>query len=911
MGIGDPGLTLEFSEDLNVIYGDNGSGKSSIWNAVLVALGGTSRRPNNLLLRNGTDFGFAEVNISNRTNGKDLIEHHLTTGMNIIKFRVEFKRFIDNNQKERITRSYKINGKSTSQATIREILSKIEFNADDQATFIAAGQTRSILDSSPVSLLRHFERILKLQNLRKNWDKDLIRLVNINEEIQKINNELLEKSAKINLLKGQQDRFEKKKRIEERIDLSILNKKKSELNIAIKNQGKLEDDLYSILEDINEHKERKKGYEKNLKKNRDAIELLDEKYRIVKGQLDIKTDEISDLTINLGKILEQLDKLNEFHTMANKIPEGLDIPEVKNKIKSYEEEVKQIDREFDKLDMSLQKLTKTKMNLESGKPLTKPSIEFQDKLGNLNILTEPFYKIISFNENTPKEMKLLIEAILKDLRYSLVTENNISSNLKTVKKAFQETNFEKYLISLTDIDKSVPFSYNDYFKSLYNCKYEILSEIINEELIKVIKNEEYSKKVIENDGILYDGIGYRYTLSENIQPVIDWEKQIETLDIEIKGLEEQLNNENEKKMVKLNHIKKFNKFKRLLVNWESKSQLLKTISDKEFEKCSLEEIIEDHNIEQSRIQNELENLGVRLREKEGKREKFKEKINSLNTEIKNKEDQKSGIEIELRTVKRTKERLEVEFPSVTLSELHKLEVPSFYEAETNFLKKELEKVKDARDHSQEIMLLESEIEDFQGKLDQCRGEVGIWEDKILSYIKRYRLDLQNSIKILNRRFNELMSLIKAEGRINLIGKADTITDNLGIDLKVRFSEGSEYHSALGESIFSSGEKAAILIAFIVSVQETFLKHTFCFWDEIYERTDPIRTEELMKILGGSRITYLIISPQNIYLKPAKTVYLVRRREKGNPSFVKIPEAIFKADITSTKIPYYLEKRDDE
>ncbi len=911
MGIGDPGITLEFSEDLNVMYGDNGSGKSSIWNAVLVALGGTSRRSNDLLLRNGTDFGFSEVILNNNSNGKDLIEHHLTTGMKTIAFKVEFKRFIDNNQKERIVRSYKVNGKTKSQATIQEILKKIEFEADDQATFIASGQTKSILDSSPVSLLKHFERILKLQNIRKDWDKDLIRLEEINVETTKINTELLEKNAKLNLLRGHQERFEKKQDIEEKLNLAILNQKKSELNLAIKDQGKLEDEQYKLSEHMKGLRKKRKGFKENVTNQSDVIEILNGKYNSIKERLESKSNKINKFSIHLGKILEQFDKLNESHILANEIPHNMDIPDVKLLIKSHEEEIKRIDIKLNSIAKDIKNNKQIKSDLENGKPLTESSIAFQKKLAHLEILTEPFYKIISFNDNTPREMRLLIEGILKDLRYSLVTGNKVSNNIEDVKRVFKHTNFENYLISLPERDKSFSSSYNDYFKSFYNCKYKDLSEIINEELIKAIKNEKYSNEIINNDGIIQDGVGYRNIFTDKIKPVIDWERQVKTLEVEIKELEEQLEAKKNIKNEKFAVIDSFNEFRILLVKWDSKAQLLKEIDEKIIEKETLEKTIAEHTIEQIRIQGELEAIGVRLKEKEGKKERIKERIQNINAIISEKEDQSSRNEAGLKIIKRTRKKLELEFPEVNLSELHILESPSYYDAEYKILKDNFEKIKDAKDYSQEIKLLEFEIEEFKGKLDQCRDEVSRWEDKILSYIKRYRLDLQNCIKKLNHRFNELMSLIEANGKISLIGKADTTTDNLGIDLKVRFFEGSEYHSALGESIFSSGEKAAILIAFIVSVQETFLKHTFCFWDEIYERTDPIRTEELMKILGASRITYLIISPQNIYLKPAKTVYLVRKREKGNPSFVKIPEAIFKADITSTKIPYYLEKRDDK
>lgn len=858
---------IDFQEGINVLYGNIGSGKSTILLAIEVALFGLKKGDGHHILRKGCDEGSIEVIFKEgdtiftvqRTFKKS--KAGITQSKGIIKYDSQILELSTQEMNMQIftyfnfpisflnkdkTLMYRFTH-YTPQEQLKEILltqadKRLEvlrkvFNIDKYKQLQQALQLASKSTSKELIVLR-----TKLDELPKNLVEGIgIKTTKIQElEAQLKEFELKEKSLKIKL-----QTIMKNKR--------ILEDKKATINHQVKQIQAIEEDIKLNEENTKIQKQLQRQLQDKIKEVSSKLNELKEK--VLKREILEK-----EIIFNEEKILEIQKKSKEIDELLLQIEkEEFEFEKFKTEIKKLNGlEMKYTQIEAIIKDNELH-VKKQESNTKKEEKITQELKIIQEELYSFDVL-------LSQKKTSLLEFKEQIVILEKSL---------LASNLEDSKKVTCPTCFQKidknHLHHLKDSiqvkEKEISeLEKNEKFLNLYDMKGKLesklkLLELSNSQLLKLqVQIETYKQQLEEISG-----------------NIITQKNRFETLysQEEINKFKEKLSDETQS-----NALNTFNNTNNNTNNTNNNSQLElkeKQIKYKE-ELYNLESRLKKYKLEFSQIkelEQEIQDLEIqlvkltsKLHESENKERLFEDSIKQLQHNLK---DLDTQVSLHSKINERISEQSE-------------------FEKKCNFRLEELFTQKSMCNTSKEYELKEKKVLELQ-----------ILKSKDLSH-KIQELEFQNSfvkedmIEICRIVEETLFIEIHTELSRKIVHYFKQLIDEQEIEVYIRedFSiiiEQNGYEVDVEQ--LSGGEKSALALSYRLSLKEVIEAH---FRDEnslkyiiLDEPTDGFSQNQIQKfaqILRQSNFKQIfLVSHDSNLLTSGEHIYTIEK-ENHTSSIIK-------------------------
>ena len=514
---------IVFNNGVVAIIGENGSGKSSIFEAVFFALFGADA-----LRRMGLSY-----------------DEVITKGKKAMSVELEFE---VNGNKYKIIREY--NGKSSAKLyknnelfarTVNEVNKAIvEILGVDRDMFlnsiyIKQGEIANLLNLQPRERKEVIGKLLGIEEFEKcyqkmkdaidEYKKQLERIIghlnnkhDYEEELKEKENELKEKETKLKLVKEKLDRvmeefktaekifedWKGKKSLYEKLT-NKLEERQRALELANKELENLKYDLNAVVEaknilrkyksefeeyksltiDIKTIEERLRDlhpiYEEYLTLSK-KLEAIDEDIKqleefIEKSKYKDKIDKLNEVLGDVGREIEKLEKIKDYLTELENLYEKLEEIErykkIANEYKEHYEKYMQLDKKmekYNKLNLDYTKLLQNKKSIEDNIKNLKSEIEkLENEINKIDIeTTKKSLKAIEEYKNQLEKLQQQKEEIKQRI-------GEVNNEIKRIKKVLDE---------LKDVEGKCPL-----------CKTPIDSnkkqELINSHRIKL--NDKYNE----------------------------------------------------------------------------------------------------------------------------------------------------------------------------------------------------------------------------------------------------------------------------------------------------------------------------------------------------------------------------------------------------------------------------------
>jgi len=662
---GDPPTDVKLQKGVNAILGENGSGKSTICEAVGYTLFDYS--PSSLtqddLVRDGESKGKVRVSFISKKDGKEYtVERHVGRS----KYDV---------YKEEDSARLKLSNKSDIIDWIKEHLGISE--SMDLAAFwqssvgVPQGKFTNDFAQPPSKRVDIFDPLLEV-DVYKNLYKNMRSATKIfDDNIQEIKQNIIRLESKVEDLPKLK---EEKKKLEEKIKKSKIKKTKAEREVEKLKQKKSEfEELRENIDEIKDKISLKKGELESLEKSHsEAKENLKEaqKAKKIAQNNKKKYEEYEDKKENLNQ-LKELKKekyrlIDEINLLKNKIVrleqrrENLkEKKEIANQSKSLMEELNSKVDIQEEIEKKIEEIEKNEEKLEKKK----------EDLSNLQDEIKGKKEEIKYKEREIERIKELQETaeLLPDLK-------NKKENLTSKKSVIQDRiDAEKKAInSLEGAEKPLCPTCNqelddDRKEEIIDEKSTIIGNLRNElEKIEIDLNKIRSKIEKANQA------------RKQVQRIEDLKVRLREVKSETKELgecEEEIKKDlkNLKKLVQdkedlKNRLKELNnpkeKYKKAKLRYEdnkdAKNKLknvIKSLNDRKREKERMEEEKEDYDD----IEKELDKIESELKKLEGPYKRYLKNVdlaNSLGKKQEKVKDVKSSLEDLKVEIKRLESELE-------------------------------------------------------------------------------------------------------------------------------------------------------------------------------------------------------------------------------------------------------------
>ncbi|MFU8653004.1 AAA family ATPase [Methanotorris formicicus] len=780
---------ITFKEGISVIVGHNGSGKSSIFDAVHYALFRPRLRYEDLVTRGRKNLS---VELTFEVGGK-------------------IYRVVRERGNERLYANDELIAKGSNEVTreIKNILG-IDEKTFTNSIYIKQGEIAELIHTSPAERERTIAKLLGIGEYQKSWEtmREVInnfegRLSLIEGELknkEKIEKDIMEKSEELEGLKVKLEKLgeefnnlnkkliDKKKELEDWDEIRVkfikftskLEKYESDLK-GIENEiKKYEDDLQTISNvslTIEENKEKYNQYLsikeelENVKKSLNELKGSVDKYNKLIGQKENIKNTINKLETKISnfKYGEDLEYLNSILESLNK------------KIKKFEEikeairNLKQINEKLDGVERHKQIISENKKSYEKYLKLEDEKNDLEKMTAAYTTLKEKYNNLIDNLKNLDKKKNELLDEISR-------------SNIKEIEKKVKEiNNLEKQMDELLEEKNKIQESIGE-VKSKINALKKALSEIekvrgrcpvcsseIDEKKKKELK-EEYSKNLKEEEERLKDLNKRLLECSKEIEELNNKLSHRRELKEKLGTLEEKINQlngimdeikkkENEKKVIE-EELSKFvidgksiedryeevknelNNLKNTYTKYLTAYEYLKDIDENKLieERNRLEGIIGDYDIDtcNSSIENtksEIDKIKELIRLIE-ERKKLKEDLKDIENKIlallghvgeyKEKETKFKALERKLKEIEVVYEKYRDALAILqNLSHIYKVDMGELKNHVENLLN---EKLKEKSEILERIEVLNNKLRNLN------------YDEKIHNKIKNDFKELEDSVR---------------------------------------------------------------------------------------------------------------------------------------------------------------------
>lgn len=832
---------VTFDEGINVILGRNGVGKSSILEAIMVALYGARAA---------------------KVNKEDLIR----TGAKEYRILLKFKL---NNENYKIVRSssgetflrgnLNIDGDQKVTEWVNRLIPQHVFQ---NAVYIRQGEIDSIVadDESREKIIR---RITKIENYENAW-KALGEIIKeFKKEGEYYRNLLSQLSLMLEQLNRKRTEVEKLKK-----ELEELERRSEEISLELEKDKKDYEELEKIKKELEIVKNEMEKFEILIKQKENEINILNEHIKSSSEKIGKLEKEVRELKFledkvkrynELDFLLKEVEKVEEKILEMEKLEEKRKILEKElEKQKNAEKEIKNIEEKILKLDEKMKELSE----------FEKKFLEMEAKKVKLKELEN---EIVSFGD--VEKLKQKIEKAKEE--YKKVEEYEKKIDAKRASLKVRASDLRKILDQLKNADKKCPV-----------CKRELTEEMKND----LLKN--YNEEMVKVSGELQNLVKIEERVKNKkslIEEILKDEKKL------IIALQKVSELEKLKDDVKVDVLKEIESKKNELEKFKNeRTELLgcyKALKDVLNKDVSKELEVLNENIAKIRgdidfIKAKIGDLNVNKlkKEYESLKESYLRWIEIKNSE-KELENEKRVFEESLK--KRETEEKELDKLKKKYYELNKIfseKAKSFNERIYEDLKRKIEseisekgKIEEGisriqkivQSFEEEIKYLEKEvrkIKDYSEKADIIEKKVIPELEKVREKIKTYKnMIAESSLKeiedISGKIFEEL-----TDGKYNGI-KLKRVPEKEKIKIFVIY-QGEERDI----SFLSGGELISLAIAFRLALTMFLIrgKIPILILDEPTPFLDEERRKKLVEIISNylRKIPQVIIVTHDDELKEA-------------------------------------------
>jgi exonuclease SbcC len=827
---------IEFSQSgITAIIGENGAGKSSILEAIQLALFGESSKGNLIdIIKWGRDKALVELEfVKSGTYYKvvrEIEKKGKSVNTNSALFRIENGREILDRQKYLNQELPKITGIS-KKTFLNSIL-------------IKQGEIEGLIRQKPSEREKVIEELLDLhiyskllEKYKENRKKEENRLetlqsekINKDELQQKIDNlqvQISQLQQEIEKTEKEKDELEKVlKHIEEKIN--TYNQIEKEKSIKTTNLKNIESKITELQNKIEEIQTLKKEIN-NLKNKVEELQNLETTYE--------KLQEIKNLNLRLNQIEKEINQVKEkikfkeefkpiYNQIIEKQKELNQINENIRKLENLKGEISQIEKAIQQKNNDLSK--KRDQYKQIVEQLLKFNIKFQMLLHNPLIIQEHTnqnkikIEYLTNEINKLKEEKASVEGEGKQIKQRLKNITSIKGECPTCGRPIEDHQKEQLIKEL---------------ESLLEEKRKIYSTLNQQEekLEEELKQQKEIEKLLQEISPIYQSIkeikneieGYQAKLSAR-------QHQIQNLDT-LKEKEREIQD-----FIKQN-MENFGHYQKLL-------------------KENLEETAKNLSKEEENLKNQLKEktIGINLTDLDQSILEVKQKIQTLKPEkdkynqILAKINEEPKILKELEKSKEEKERLTLEIQQLTLK-LENLNISSLQNEKESIQNQITQK-------NHHISQKRQELGTFQGQLDILQQQLKRSQEQEKE-IESINIRIKKYQKVENALY-QLQKLLKDNALYNLPKITEEIFSKFGFNQFINLKFTDKYEIVLTPNAISSseisvkvdslsgGQRIALSLALRLAIAKMLNeKADFLILDEPTIHLDDSRKRELIDLLG--------------------------------------------------------------
>ena len=526
--------TIKFDKGITVIVGENGAGKSSIFEAISFVLfkQHTSSRLIDLI-RNNTDSMTVELDFLSK--GK---EYRIVREKNKSKINSKLLTKTSSDSDFILICS----GEKEVSSQIQSILD-MDANLFLNAIYVRQGEISELVDKLPAEKKKLIGKLLGIDSLEVAWK-------NLSPIINSYDNKLSELKGKLYSKSALQMEHDAKK-----AELDELKRKGHDLEEQINEIKKLRDDLSESKRNMEREKEFYETHLNSLNIEKNSLANLEKEKRVIQDNLDEIREAESEIE-RLSKYVSKLDIYLDFEKSVKRIKELKNSEnETQNKIDSIKEQKvllngkKQGYLDYLSSDEKITKLTDRKFDLE--KKLANITQYEKDKKDLLSEIESDRNDIESFfslskekllNFGMHQDDLVPVDDLNKLFDVTVDFENQISTKITSLtddinsKKeeivAFEQiiASCEKPLEELSDVDNVCPVCQSeisdfkkDQLINQYNHDIDVNKKAIdenNENISLFTKNRKSLEDKLDNVNVLSDEIREYKFMFSNLQKSI-------------------------------------------------------------------------------------------------------------------------------------------------------------------------------------------------------------------------------------------------------------------------------------------------------------------------------------------------------------------------------------------------------
>ena len=735
--------TLNFNHGISLIVGENGAGKSSIFEAITFALFKES-------LVNNSDL----VRTNKGSSSKIEMEVKLTFQANGIDYRIErsiTKKGDNTKANARLLRIRDEYDEIVAQG-VRQVDEEIELILNmNSKTFLNAihirqGEISDLIEEKPANRKKLIGQLLRIDDLEKAYnempkvtkDYELLRERldfkiekedELNSQLEDLTNEhnvILEQTTQLNTdLETLKKDNEAKNQEKERLDKQQSDLK--ELNVKLQTENKLLETLNKTKEDLTNKLTEVLSNEEKMEELRPFCAKLqvfnDFKESLFKFN-NLKKDEASKN--------DTIEKINEYkQTLENKKESHDRYVEIEGELKELTQNQTQLSSEIKLIDEFETKRKKAEVDIQSKNTLMEKVItDSKDVLDNneINFDEIKLNELSDIVNNIIDSTKSEINEIDEKIKENTILISSLQQEIKTSKKP---------LLEIRKVENKCPTCQSDITPDKKDQLINTYEVTINENTTKINELNDLNKTLTveksskENDLKVYDN------LKNEINKNLRIPEEIEGLTTEIEDLTKKIEDLNEKR--------------------QSLEEITKSIEEKTFEFKNLEEDYKTYIDAQTLLNNQEDE------------EKIKNELTVITQSIKQ-------IEEKLNELINTESELSLEIPE---NELNK-HISDLTEKNAQF--NQLEgSVKYKEEYETKIKANDEEIQTKQAEIDSITKKI-----ESCDYDEKTHQEIIKAVEELTAKLNEINTVI-AVNQTNLKNNEDKTKE-----LEAKIKENEKY-----------------------------------------------------------------------------------------------------------------------
>ncbi|NPA62548.1 MAG: SMC family ATPase [Methanococci archaeon] len=842
---------ITFDKGIVAIIGENGSGKSSIFEAVFFALF-------------GVDSNFKYENIISKNRKSVRVELDFEVRGDNYKIIREY----DNGGKAKLYKNGKLYASSISAVnkTVNEILG-IDKNLFLNSIYIKQGEIAKFLMLKPSERMETIAKLLGIDEFEKCYQKMGEILKEYKSKLERLEGELSNKES------FEQELRDMEKKLQEKID------ELSKINETIKKIGKELKDAEDELSNIEKKKLQYEKFISKLEERKTALELNKQKLNTLKYDFNIITEAMKFLEDHKAEYEKYTSVVNRIEEIENKLKDLKESYEnyvrlankkdiLEEDIKKLEEfinrsdykgDLKYIEEEIDKIRNNIEKIEHIKDLIEELRTIYS-EIEKIERYKKIKKEFEPYYKRYLELEKKYEELeKLNVEYAKLSQERSLV-EENLKKLKIDVEKLSKEINsidikkVEESLKSIKEMKKMLEKLQKD--KIELNKKIGELNSEISQlrkiliELEKVEGKCPLCKTPIDEKKKMELINQHKLKLSEKLKELDNIEHRINEINNEIEKLTKGIEKEEQLNNIKTIYLEKRKQLEKLTEKLKEQEKYLlqieKRIENYKIDGKQVDEVLRDVKLEMAEIKQYYDNyLSAKRNLDEIDEEELKNKLNEIETQIngwnrekckneidKLRDEEKKLIKIRDVLMEFNNKREELKKVENLLNEYHQnYRTYLTLNEELDQLKKIKQELKDIYEECTSKMSIIKNIKDRYPTEDV----VSYLKDEISNVIKNIK-DIEERIKYIRQKLEEINYREEEyeQAKIKVINKRDELEEykkyEAEINTEIRYIKDSikKLKEKLNEleNISKEREKLSKFIDYLDKIRKIFGRHGF-------------------------------------------------------------------------------------